>query len=34
MTVTGIRLEIIRLSAVINKFDESEAIVYVLVHTG
>lgn len=34
MTVVGTRPEIIRLSAVINKFDESEAIEHVLVHTG
>jgi UDP-N-acetylglucosamine 2-epimerase (non-hydrolysing) len=34
MTVVGTRPEIIRLSAVINKFDESEAIDHVLVHTG
>ena len=34
MTVVGTRPEIIRLSAVINKLDESEAIEHVLVHTG
>lgn len=34
MTVVGTRPEIIRLSAVINKFEESEAIEHVLVHTG
>jgi UDP-N-acetyl-L-fucosamine synthase len=34
MTVLGTRPEIIRLSAVINKLDESEAIEHVLVHTG
>ena len=34
MTVVGTRPEIIRLSAVINKLDESEAIDHVLVHTG
>lgn len=34
MTVVGTRPEIIRLSAVINKLDESEAINHVLVHTG
>jgi UDP-N-acetylglucosamine 2-epimerase (non-hydrolysing) len=34
MTVVGTRPEIIRLSAVINKLDESEAIVHILVHTG
>lgn len=34
MTVIGTRPEIIRLSAVINKLDESEAIEHVLVHTG
>ena len=34
MTVVGTRPEIIRLSAVINKLDESEAIKHVLVHTG
>ncbi|RAP74007.1 non-hydrolyzing UDP-N-acetylglucosamine 2-epimerase [Paenibacillus montanisoli] len=34
MTVIGTRPEIIRLSAVINKLDESEAIDHVLVHTG
>lgn len=34
MTVVGTRPEIIRLSAVINKLDESEAIQHVLVHTG
>lgn len=34
MTVLGTRPEIIRLSAVINKLDESEAIDHVLVHTG
>jgi UDP-N-acetylglucosamine 2-epimerase (non-hydrolysing) len=34
MTVVGTRPEIIRLSAVINKLDQSEAIQHVLVHTG
>lgn len=34
MTVVGTRPEIIRLSAVINKLDESEAIDHVLIHTG
>lgn len=34
MTVVGTRPEIIRLSAVINKLDESEAIGHILVHTG
>lgn len=34
MTVVGTRPEIIRLSAVINKLDESAAIEHVLVHTG
>jgi UDP-N-acetylglucosamine 2-epimerase len=34
MTVVGTRPEIIRLSAVINKLDKSEAIEHVLVHTG
>lgn len=34
MTVVGTRPEITRLSAVINKLDESEAIEHVLVHTG
>lgn len=34
MTVVGTRPEIIRLSAVINKLDQSEAIDHVLVHTG
>ncbi|MFC0187173.1 non-hydrolyzing UDP-N-acetylglucosamine 2-epimerase [Fictibacillus aquaticus] len=34
MTVVGTRPEIIRLSAVINKFEESDAIDHVLVHTG
>ncbi|RHW32111.1 UDP-N-acetylglucosamine 2-epimerase (non-hydrolyzing) [Neobacillus notoginsengisoli] len=34
MTVVGTRPEIIRLSAVINKLEESEAIDHVLVHTG
>ncbi|AIF53692.1 non-hydrolyzing UDP-N-acetylglucosamine 2-epimerase [Pelosinus sp. UFO1] len=34
MTVVGTRPEIIRLSAVINKFEESEAIEHILVHTG
>ncbi|MFL2111395.1 non-hydrolyzing UDP-N-acetylglucosamine 2-epimerase [Marinilactibacillus psychrotolerans] len=34
MTVVGTRPEIIRLSAVMNKLDESEAIDHVLVHTG
>jgi UDP-N-acetyl-L-fucosamine synthase len=34
MTVVGTRPEIIRLSAVINKMEESEAIEHILVHTG
>lgn len=34
MTVVGTRPEIIRLSAVINKLDSSEAIEHILVHTG
>lgn len=34
MTVVGTRPELIRLSAVINKLDESEAIEHILVHTG
>jgi len=34
MTVVGTRPEIIRLSAVLNKLDESEAIDHFLVHTG
>lgn len=34
MTVVGTRPEIIRLSAVINKLDSSEAIDHILVHTG
>lgn len=34
MTVVGTRPEIIRLSAVINKLDKSEAIGHILVHTG
>ena len=34
MTIIGTRPEIIRLSAVINKLDESEAIDHILVHTG
>lgn len=34
MTVVGTRPEIIRLSAVINKLEESHAIEHVLVHTG
>jgi UDP-N-acetyl-L-fucosamine synthase len=34
MTVVGIRPEIIRLSAVINKLEESNAIEHTLVHTG
>lgn len=34
MTVVGTRPEIIRLSAVINKLEESEAIDHLLVHTG
>ena len=34
MTVVGTRPEIIRLSAVINKLDKSEAIDHILVHTG
>ncbi len=34
MTVVGTRPEIIRLSAVINKLNQSEAIEHILVHTG
>ena len=34
MTVVGTRPEIIRLSAVIAKLEESEAIEHILVHTG
>ena len=34
MTVVGTRPEIIRLSAVINKLEESNAIEHILVHTG
>lgn len=34
MTVVGTRPEIIRLAAVINKLDKSEAIDHVLIHTG
>lgn len=34
MTVVGTRPEIIRLSAVINRLDESDAIEHILVHTG
>ncbi len=34
MTVVGTRPEIIRLSSVINKLDQSEAIDHILVHTG
>ena len=34
MTVVGTRPEIIRLSAVLNKLEESEAVEHVLVHTG
>ena len=34
MTVVGKRPEIIRLSAVINKLEESEAIEHIVVHTG
>lgn len=34
MTVVGTRPEIIRLSAVINKLEESDAIDHILVHTG
>ena len=34
MTVVGTRPEIIRLSAVINKLESSEAIEHILVHTG
>lgn len=34
MTVVGTRPEIIRLSAVIQKLEESEAIIHTLVHTG
>ena len=34
MTVVGTRPEIIRLSAVLNKLDESDAVEHILVHTG
>ena len=34
MTVVGTRPEVIRLSAVLNKLEESEAIEHILVHTG
>ena len=34
MTIVGTRPEIIRLSAVINKLEDSEAIEHILVHTG
>lgn len=34
MTIVGTRPEIIRLSAVINKLEQSEAIEHILVHTG
>lgn len=34
MTVVGTRPEIIRLSAVINKLEESDAVEHVLIHTG
>lgn len=34
MTIVGTRPEIIRLSAVINKLEESDAIEHILVHTG
>lgn len=34
MTVVGTRPEIIRLSAVINKLEESESVEHILVHTG
>lgn len=34
MTVVGTRPEIIRLSAVINQLEKSEAIDHILVHTG
>ena len=34
MTVVGTRSEIIRLSAVIKKLEESEAVEHTLVHTG
>ena len=34
MTVVGTRPEIIRLSAVLNKLDKSEAVEHILVHTG
>lgn len=34
MTVVGTRPEIIRLSAVINRLEESEAVEHILVHTG
>ena len=34
MTVVGTRPEIIRLSSVIKKLEESDAIEHILVHTG
>ena len=34
MTVVGTRPEIIRLSAVMNRLEESEAIEHIVVHTG
>ncbi len=34
MTIVGTRPEIIRLSCVIRKFEESSAINHILVHTG
>ena len=34
MTVVGTRPEIIRLSAVINKLEDTDAIEHILVHTG
>ena len=34
VTVVGTRPEIIRLSAVMNKLEESEAIEHIVVHTG
>ena len=34
MTIVGTRPEIIRLSCVIKKFEESNAINHILVHTG
>ncbi len=34
MTIVGTRPEIIRLSAVLHKLEQSEAIEHILVHTG